>query len=287
MARIRFGVICDCQYTDSDDESFLVSSPSGDWQHQSNRYYRSSKERLARAVNYFNTQPLDFVVHLGDLADRQESDFTVVRPVLEELTAPLYHVLGNHDYSASGRSQQQACNNLGLASPYYSFCQQGVTFIVLDSNQCSLIDVTQNDSGRYERQRQYLRQLRQEGKSYAQTYNGGIDDKQKEWLIDMLQQAKRDSSPVVIFAHHPVFPPNMHNMLNCEELLAIFDNFPPIAFMNGHNHAGGFGIRRGVPYVTFPGMVESLNDAYSVVTINEDSLVFRGFGSHHDGMVQR
>ena len=282
---VRFGVVCDCQYTDADDDTFRIVSPAGDWWHDSHRRYRSSLERLQRAVTYFNTQELDFVVHLGDLADRDEADFSVALPVIEQLSAPIYHVLGNHDYKASGRSRERACQNLGLKQSYYAFDQGDLRFVVLDSNRNSRIDLPESHIRERAEITAELARRRANGQQNAQTFNGAIDDEQKRWLKQELRQAQQANKPVVIFAHHPVFPPSMHTMLNDNEILALFDDVSPLAFLNGHNHTGAFGIRQKIPYITFPGMLESETDAYSVVSIDHTAIAIHGFGSHSSAMI--
>ena len=284
---VRFGVISDCQYTDQPDMNFFVESPAGDWSYESHRMFRSSPSRLQRAVDYFNTQPLDFVVHLGDFAERDAADFAPVLKIAAQLKAPLYHVLGNHDYNASQKSTAKACQNLGLERPYYSFNRQEIRFIVLNSNELGLVDVPLDQTELRQQREAFLRQLRAEGKPYAQSYNGGIDSAQLHWLRQELTAAQEQNQLTVIFSHHPVFPPNMHNMLNCEEVLALLDEFPPLAFMNGHNHVGAFGVRRSVPYVTFPALLESTTEAHSVVTVEQSTITLRGFGTHRDGQFVR
>ena len=287
MNALRFGIICDCQYTNADDMFFHVDSPAGDWSYDSHRYFRGSLERLQRAVDYFNSQELDFVAHLGDFVDRDPDDFAAVQDVAAQLKTPLYHVLGNHDFSASGRSTEQACRNLGLRQPYYSFDRGGVHFVVLNSNELSLVDVPPSKTILRAERQKFLAKLRAEGKSYAQSYNGGLGAAQLAWFRQELSTAREQNLPVVVFAHHPVFPPNMHNMVNCEEVLALLDEFPPLAFMNGHNHVGALGVRSNVPYVTFPGMVESLTEAHTVATIDDKAITLRGFGTHFDAQFTR
>jgi hypothetical protein len=52
-----------------------------------------------------------------------------------------------------------------------------------------------------------------------------------------------------------------------------------VAWLNGHNHAGAFGERHGVPYVTLKGMVETDDtNAYATARILADRLVIAGHG---------
>ena len=52
-----------------------------------------------------------------------------------------------------------------------------------------------------------------------------------------------------------------------------------VAWINGHNHAGNFGTRAGVPYVTLQGMVETRDTtADAFADIHPDRLILRGVG---------
>ena len=48
--------------------------------------------------------------------------------------------------------------------------------------------------------------------------------------------------------------------------------------MNGHNHAGEYGVVDGQHFLTLKGMVDSHESAYSVVNVYEDRLEISGFG---------
>jgi hypothetical protein len=52
-----------------------------------------------------------------------------------------------------------------------------------------------------------------------------------------------------------------------------------LAFVNGHNHSGGYVYKNGLHFITIHGMVENMTSTYAILEINEDSLVLRGFGN--------
>ena len=54
------------------------------------------------------------------------------------------------------------------------------------------------------------------------------------------------------------------------------------AYLNGHNHAGNYGEKSGIHYLTIKGMVDTLKNSYGVVEVYEDRLVLKGFGRQED-----
>ena len=50
------------------------------------------------------------------------------------------------------------------------------------------------------------------------------------------------------------------------------------AYINGHNHAGNYGEKDGIHYLTMKGMVDTLKNSYGVVEVYEDRLALNGFG---------
>jgi hypothetical protein len=50
------------------------------------------------------------------------------------------------------------------------------------------------------------------------------------------------------------------------------------AYVNGHNHAGNYGQRDGIHYLTLKGMVDTEQTSYAVIEIYADRLVVKGFG---------
>src|SRR5690606_36367369 len=84
---IRFGIIADVQYADQEDAG--------------SRNYRGSIDKLAEAVQTFNGRDLEFVINLGDFIDKGSSSFDTLLSITNRLNMPLYHVLGNHDFTVS------------------------------------------------------------------------------------------------------------------------------------------------------------------------------------------
>lgn len=57
-------------------------------------------------------------MHLGDFIDRDWKSFDVVVPIYDQLKAPHYHVLGNHDFSVAENKKVEVPKRLGLTSRY-------------------------------------------------------------------------------------------------------------------------------------------------------------------------
>jgi len=52
-----------------------------------------------------------------------------------------------------------------------------------------------------------------------------------------------------------------------------------VAWFNGHNHAGAFGERHGVPFLTLHGMVETADTtAFATAQVLADRIVLTGHG---------
>ena len=84
---------------------------------------------------------------------------------------------------------------------------------------------------------------------------------------------------VMIFCHFPVFPKNGHNLWNDNVLTDLLARYTCVAaYVNGHNHAGNYGQRDGIHYLTLKGMVDTEESSYSVIEVYADRLVVKGFG---------
>ncbi|MGJ5820026.1 metallophosphoesterase [Paludibaculum fermentans] len=262
-----FGAIADVQYADKDDAM--------------GRQYRVSTAKLAACANQLNRERLQFVVHLGDLIDEGAGNLEVIRRVYDQVQAPRYYVLGNHDFTA-GRSTLMAA--LGLAKPYYSFTVKGWTFVVLDGMNESVAGGWPESDAHAQAGRATLEALRKAGVPNAQTWNGALGPEQRQWLRETLTRAAAQGSRVVVFNHFPVLAAACrpeHLLWDHEEVLRILEGSPATAaYMNGHDHKGGAALHSGIPYLTLPGMVEhAVTESCQVVDVYPDSLVVRQAGA--------
>ncbi|HUT23105.1 MAG TPA: LamG-like jellyroll fold domain-containing protein, partial [Sumerlaeia bacterium] len=146
-----FGVVADVQY---------ANAPAS-----GSRDYAASAGKLEACVEHFNAMGLAFAIQLGDFVDRSFADYDAVLPIYNQLTAPHYHVLGNHDLSAGHTAL--VLEKFGLERGYYDYGRDFWRFIVLDTNNLD-------------------------------------DEDQIAWLETTLNAAAAAGEQVVAFGHHPL-----------------------------------------------------------------------------------
>jgi len=239
-----FGVVADIQYGDK---------AGGD-----GRDYRGSLGRLERGVETLRAQPLDFVIQLGDVIDGQPTnaaataqDLDAVLSVFNRLSVPKYHVVGNHCLNAGTNALLQ---KLGLERAYYAFAvprAAGWRFVVLDGN----------DAG-----------------------YGVVSEPQLAWFRQTLDQAQQAGEKVICFCHFALLQAAAEHdrMAQPEALLKLLDEHPcAVAWIAGHDHAGGYALRRQVHHLTLRGLVEAPTNgtAFARIELAGDRLLERGYGS--------
>jgi len=265
-APLAFGVVADVQYADQDDSG--------------QRHYRASLAKLEDCVADLNAQPLAFTIQLGDIVDRGSANLDRVLRVFNELKMPQHHVLGNHDLSIG---RETVLSKLGLTTPYYSFSISKWRFVALDCSDVSLEGGWPENSARYLQAREWLDRLKSAGRPYAETWNGGIGEEQVQWLKQQLGDAAAVGQRVIVFGHMPVLAAASADwalLYNHEEIARLLESSGVVvAYICGHEHAGGYAQQNGVHYVTIQGMVEAPQNAYAVVTLLEDRIEIRGTGA--------
>jgi hypothetical protein len=261
----EIGLVADAQYADVDDKG--------------TRFYRQSISKLGAAVEHFNGRELAFCVHLGDLIDREWKSF-------DEITRPLaasrhrwHQLLGNHDFDVVDEHKPKVPKRMGMAWRYGSFDHGAFRFVVLDTNDVSTYA---HAAGTPERKAAETELARLEAAKVLQAkpWNGGLGQAQLSWFDRACTEAREAERKVIVLAHHPVFPEGAHNVWNAQGVLAIIDRHPHVvAWINGHNHAGAFGERNGVPFLTMHGMVETRDtSAFATARLLADRIVLTGHG---------
>lgn len=269
-----FGIMSDCQYADADDKDINIL---GTDEYIHNRY-RQSPAKLQEVMHAFNQHELAFAVHLGDFVDKDLADVENLLRITDAANAPVWQVLGNHDFLNSEGRVDDVLATFGLTNKYYSKQIQDYRFIILDTNDLGMIEYPEG-SPQWQKGKDAYDRAKANGVMNAYPWNGGIDDEQMAWVRQELTDAKVQNQKVIMFSHHPVFPPNVHNALNDTEILKLIDEFDNIvAYMNGHNHLGNFGTRGNVPYLTVNGILEGDTNAYGIVTIFDDHIEVTGYG---------
>ncbi|MEK7953242.1 metallophosphoesterase [Luteolibacter soli] len=262
---LRFGLIADAQYADADQEG--------------ERHYRSTPEKLKRAVEIIRAAKPEFTLQLGDFIDRDFKSFDTMLPIIKELGHPVYHLLGNHDYSVADTEKSRVVATLGMPHDYYTFRSGNIRIVMLDTNSISTYKYPANTPSATAAAEQ-LKALEATGQPGAKPWNGGASTPQLEWLDRELTAADVAKERVILCGHHPLIPADMHQLWNHEAVLAVIDKHPSVvAWFNGHNHAGDFVERKGLPYLTFRSMLhQPENTAFSIVDVHADRIVITGHG---------
>jgi 3',5'-cyclic AMP phosphodiesterase CpdA len=220
---------------------------------------------------------------LGDLIDKDFASFDAVVPVYDKLEAKRYHVLGNHDYSVVDEKKRDVTKRLGLERGYYHYVHEGWRFIVLDGNEVSVFATTEGSPER-EQATKMQENLKATGAVNAVDYNGGLGQQQLAWLKSQLDDAVKSGEKVVVFCHYPTYPLGKHSLWNSPDVIDLLSACPNVvAYMCGHNHAGDYGDKGGVHYLTLRGMVDTEDQtAYAVAEVYEDRIEIRGSGRERD-----
>jgi manganese-dependent ADP-ribose/CDP-alcohol diphosphatase len=261
---VTFGVVADVQYHSG--------KPLG------TRYYSASLDKLNDAVAQLNREKVQFVINLGDTIDTNIRSFDAVMPLFKMVKAPVYHVVGNHDFSVGVGEEDEVLPALGLKESYYAFTQGNWRFVVLDGFEIRF--PSPEDKILKEESEALYTRLRAEGKEQAQRWNGGIGSKQLGFLEDQLEQAQKSGKNAIVICHFPILPESGGNLWNDREVVALLEKHPAVkAYLCGHNHEGDYVFQNGVHYLTFQGMVETPDqNAFAVVTLGKDVIRVQGFG---------
>jgi predicted phosphodiesterase len=263
-SNITIGIVTDVQY--------CACEPNGI------RFYNNSLAKLDSCIKYFNSQQLDFVAHLGDAIDRDFQSFDIILPRFMQFTAPVYFVLGNHEFNVQEKFKTQVLSKLKMKNDYYSISEGDWSFIFLNGNDLSFR--TPQDSVQIaERDTLYAKLIRT-GRCNTGKANGGLSSKQFEWLKNQLEEATKSNKKVIVMCHFPIFPVACHSLFNDEELTAMLTQYKSVkAYFCGHNHAGGYALKDGVHFINFKGMVDTESTfAFAKVTLTQDSILVEGKG---------
>lgn len=264
-AGFEIGLVADAQYADIEAKG--------------TRFYRASIGRLGEAVEHFNGRDLAFCAHLGDLIDQQWKSFDEITKPLATSRHRFHHLLGNHDFDVLDELKPRVPERLAMKQRYSSFAHRGFQFVILDTNDVSTY-AHRAGSPEHVAATKELERVTAAKAAQAQPWNGGIGAAQLAWFDRTCAEARTAERKVIVLAHHPVAPANIHNVWNDAAVLAVIDPHPHVvAWLNGHNHAGNFAERNGVPYVTMQGMVETpATTAFATARILPDRMVLTGHG---------
>jgi hypothetical protein len=261
-----FGVISDVQYADHDTAGA--------------RAYRDSLAKLGQCAEALNRERTEFVVHLGDLVDRDAASLDRVLPVWAKVPGPRHLVLGNHDFVLP---RDVLLRRLGMRRAWYDFSVRSWRFLVLDGMNVSVAGGWPLSDPHVQSGAAILEDRKQKRAPNAQIWNGAAGPEQREWLLRTLADAARKRQRAIAFCHFPVLAESCrpeHLLWDHAQVSALLEASPAgAAWMNGHDHKGGYAERSGVHYITVPGMVEhDAASACQVMDVYRDRLVLRNAG---------
>jgi len=278
-----FLLFLSCSYFQSKENTSLTIGIVTDVQYcacesSGNRYYKNSLAKLDSCINYFNSQQLAFVAHLGDAIDRDFQSFDVILPRFMKSSAPVYFVLGNHEMNVQEEFKTQVLSKMKMKNDYYSVSKGEWKFIFLNGNDLSF-RAPQDSIQKAERDTLYAK-LKRTGRCNTGKANGGLSSKQFTWLKLQLEDAMRSNKKVIVMCHFPIFPVACHSLFNDEELTALLTDYKCVkAYFCGHNHDGGYALKDGVHFINFHGMVDTESSpAFAKVILTQDSIFVDGHG---------
>jgi predicted phosphodiesterase len=251
------------------------------------RYYRSSLKKLTEAVDMFNQEKTDFVVHLGDFINDSYESFDTLNSITGKLKMPLYHVVGNHDFEVEDDKKGNVLNALKLKNDYYSFEKKNWKFVVLYGNDISLIANAQKSS-EYKIAKEIFDSLKAEGAPAAKPWNGTLSKEQINWMKKELSDAVRKKQKVILLCHFPLYPDGSPQILwNPPTIRKIVEGCPNVkAYLNGHVHVSQYFLKNKIHYVSFKGMVEKEENAFAIVSVFKDHLEIKGYGKEVDRILK-
>jgi len=263
---LKIGLIADPQYADKPAVG--------------NRYYRESLWKLEEAIDTFNFNNVDFVQNLGDIIDIDWESYHSILPIYDKLKPEIenYQLLGNHDFAIDTAYLKDILERLSMPGFYYSYTKEGWRFIVLDATDYSFYS---DFLHKHEINQVNFYFENTKEKSNSHRWNSAIGEEQQDWLKQELARAKALDQKVILFSHLPIRPQcNSHNLWNDYEIIDIVEKSANVvAFINGHNHSGGYIFKNGIHYITIFGMVDTMTSSYGILEIYKDRLVLVGYGN--------
>ena len=224
-----------------------------------NRQYAQSAAKLARIVSSMNESQPDFMVELGDFKDLGPTKAETlayldeIEGVFRGFKGPRYHVLGNHDTDCLSKEEFLThVDHAGHEGTYYSFEQNGLTFVVLDA--CFTSDM-----------KPYCRANPWE--------DANIPPEELAWFEKTLSAAP---GPAIVFCHQRLDPESepRHLVRNAVAVRSVLEKSGKVrSVFTGHQHGGGDCTHNGIRYFTLNALVMGADMPSALVDVHADGSV--------------
>jgi len=211
------------------------------------------------------------------MIDHDVSSYDSILPRFRQFKAPLYLVLGNHDYMIKKQFKPGLLDRIGMKDGYYPVDLSNWRFIILNGDDLSFFAPQDKD---HKHERNYIVSDQYETLHLnGMIWNGGIGARQMSWLEKQLDEAERTHLNVIVVCHFPLFTKGSYNLFNNEEVFRLIARYTCVkAYFDGHYHSGSYRVKEGIHLVNFKGMVNTKINAFSVVTLTNDSIKIKGYG---------
>lgn len=262
---IKFGLITDIQYCNC--------PPSG------TRFYSHSLRKTRQALDSLNEINLSFILHTGDLIDRDIQSYSSILPLFKNMKMPCYFAYGNHDYNVPDKMKDSLNAIHGQKNDYFSFKIQNWNFIILNTNDISKYSHPAN-STQAQLSDSIISTLKNAGRKNILPWNGGIGSEQMNWLTNTLSVAQQNNEKVILFGHHPVYPASADNALNDIEIIRLLEKYPCIkAYFCGHHHDGNFAVNNNIYYINLKSVVDTPDStSFAWIELTSNTMFIHGYG---------
>ncbi|RID78678.1 hypothetical protein BRARA_A01476 [Brassica rapa] len=269
-----FGVIADVQYADIPDGRSFLGTP---------RYYRNSILVLQKAVQAWNQHGhLKFVINMGDIVDGfcpKDQSLSATKKLVnefEKFKGPVYHMIGNHCLYNLPRRELLPLLNIpsrdGDNNAYYEFSPTPeYRVVVLDGYDISAVGWPED----HPKTMAALKILEEKNPNSEKNspeglvgverrfvkYNGGVGEKQLEWLDGVLKDATELNQRVIVCGHVPMSPGCASSaalLWNFDEVMSVIHKYDVVKVcLSGHDHKGGYFVdSRGVHHRSLEAALE-------------------------------
>ncbi len=185
-----------------------IADPQVGYEGDISRFENETVKDVNAVIGSFPAATTVSSVMLGDAVFDRMDYYPGYRAAIEKLDAPVFHVIGNHDYdqTVTGRDSKAAWQyERWLGPTYYSYNIGDCHFVVLDN-------IIYNG---------------------VSTYSATVSSEQLEWLQKDLQYVPKDKL-IILSAHIPI-KTVYYSTTNNARLLELLQGYN-VRFLSGHSH---------------------------------------------------